>query len=229
MGGIIGIKSLPLLGSLFSSTDQIIQQTDVVLTITPYIIRNIPLEEEDFSPLWIPLEGISAAGGAERPPRVLPEHLMREARPEVTRPNQEEARVNRITLNPPGFETAKSRNFRINVNLRTEDEIQNMSLTISFDPQILKLKSISRGNVIQSLGEKPSFLENIDNASGNCVIGFSGPQVSSGFKGTGRIVTLLFEPVASGESLISISSYSGNTPTGQSVHFETNESRVKIR
>jgi len=54
--GIAGIKSIPLLGSLFSNTDQTIQQTDVVLTITPYIIRKIPLSKEDNKPLWIPLE-----------------------------------------------------------------------------------------------------------------------------------------------------------------------------
>lgn len=227
MKGILGIKSLPLLGNLFSSTDQTIQQTDVVLTITPYIIRNIPLAAEDYAPLWIPLEGISAGRGVGPTSPASQDYLNRRAR--VSQAGREETGANRIFLNPPGFETAQNRNFQITVNLRTGEEIQNMSLTIGFNPQVLQLKSITRGNVIQRLGEQPSFLENIDNAGGNCVIAFTSPQVSSGFKGTGRVATLQFQPIASGESMISIANYSANSPTGQPINFETTETRVTIR
>lgn len=229
MKGILGIKSLPLLGNLFSSTDQTIQQTDVILTITPYIIRNIPLEAEDFAPLWIPLEGISMGRGVGPTPTGEQDYLSRKPGTTASQAEQEDEGANRIFLNPPGFETAINRNFQITVNLRSQAEIQNMSLTINFNPQVLQLKSITRGNVIQQLGEPPSFLENIDNDGGNCVIGFSSPQVSSGYKGMGRVATLQFQPIKSGESLVSVSNYTANSTSGLAINFDTNETRVTVR
>ena len=229
--GIVGIKSIPLLGSLFSNTDQTIQQTDVVLTITPYIIRKIPLTKKDSEPLWIPLEdSLSGKGEQQATPTGYNDPIaMTGNTTDIAQQREEEPGVSRVTLNPPRYEGPKNRNFRINVNLNALEEIQNMSLSITFNSQVIQLAEITKGNVIQRLGEKPSFLEDINNPGGTCTIGLSTDQIDSGFKGTGRIVTLVFKTVGSGESIISITGLSAHSPGGDPVHLETNESRVRVR
>ena len=229
--GIAGIKSIPLLGSLFSNTDQTIQQTDVVLTITPYIIRKIPLTKKDSEPLWIPLEdSLSGKGEQQATPTGYNDPMaMTGNRSDIAQKREREPGVSRVTLNPPRYEGPKNRNFRINVNLSALEEIQNMSLSITFNSQVIQLAEITKGNVIQRLGEKPSFLEDINNPGGTCTIGLSTDQIDSGFKGTGRIVTLVFKTVGSGESVISITGLSAHSPGGDPVHLETNESRVRVR
>jgi len=54
--GIPGIEKIPLLRSLFASNDQNIEQTDVIFTITPHIIRMPNITEEDLQPLWVGTE-----------------------------------------------------------------------------------------------------------------------------------------------------------------------------
>ena len=228
--GIAGILNIPILGSLFSSTDQNILQTDVIMTITPHIIRRIPISDDDNQPLWIPLEGMSSGRGSRLPQSEL--SYTRPVRDNMLEPRlepEDESGVNRLELSPRRFESPQNRNVRVNVNLTSSGEIQNMSFSVSFNPQILKLVQIDKGNVIQRLGKNPSFLENIDNNSGVCTIGFSSPQVNSGFKGRGKIVTLVFQSVKSGDSTVAISSFAANTPTGQSLHLETNDSMITIR
>jgi len=226
--GIAGIKKLPLLGALFSNNDQRIEQTDVILTITPHIIRALPVEREDGRPLWIPLEsGLSGRGGGAADVVGLEPDRMMEDR-EGAAPTETPG-ASRVTLTPPRFEGPQNRNFRINVGLQAREEIQNMSLIIAYDAQVIQLKQIDRGNVIQRLGAKPSFLENIDNAGGMCTIGFSTDQVNKGFQGSGRVVTLVFQPVASGESTISVSGATAHGPGGQPVTLETGESRIRVR
>jgi general secretion pathway protein D len=225
--GIAGIKSIPLLGALFSNNDQTIQQTDVILTITPHIIRGMPVEPRDTQPLWIPLEdSVSGRGGGAA--SVADLDAVPTARGLEDRPD-EPSGASRITITPPRFEGPQNRNFRINVGLQAREEIQNMSLTISYDAQVIHLKQIDRGNVIQRLGEKPAFLENIDNAGGMCTVGFSTDQVAKGFQGSGRVVTLVFEPVAQGESSITVSAATAHGPSGQPVMLETGESRIRVR
>jgi len=230
--GIPGIKGIPLLGSLFSSTEQTIEQTDVILTITPYIIRALPLDKEDLKPLWVELEGISSSG---RITREFPEEellsrrfLQEREQQEMERAREEEGQ-NQIFLNPANFELPQNREFRLSVNIRSSQEIGNMSLNLSYNAQVMKLKEVVEGTLIKQLGEKVPFLKNIDQSSGICTIGFSSPELRKGFKGTGSIAILVFESTGQGESTVSVTGLTANSPTGQAVAFQTSECRIVVR
>jgi general secretion pathway protein D len=58
---IPGLGQVPVLGSLFGRNHHDAQQTDVVIMLTPHIIRVLDLDEEDLRPLRMPREG---SGGA---------------------------------------------------------------------------------------------------------------------------------------------------------------------
>jgi general secretion pathway protein D len=229
--GIPGIKEIPIIGTLFSYTDQEVQQTDVIMTITPHILRSTPIGSEDFAPLWLPLEGISGGQASGRLPRVRgmdpseADDMLNLARPDST---QQAAGRNRITLSPPGYETGTGREARVNVSMTSEEELQNMTLNISFDPQVLKLKAIVRGTVITRLGDNPSVLENIDNASGACIVGFTAP-LNQSVHGSGNIVTLVFDTMAAGQSEVTVTSVSANSTRGQPVSFTSTTSTIRVR
>jgi general secretion pathway protein D len=224
-GGIVGLKNIPILGGLFSGTDNTIQQTDVILTITPHIIRTIPLTEEDMKPLWVGLAGITPS---ERRVERTPEESRLRARTEAAT-EAERRGQNQVMLSPPNFETRQNRDIRINTNLRIQEEVSNLSLNISFDPSVIRLKEIVRREFLNRLGENVPFLENIDNSSGVCTIGFSSPDIGKGLRGTGTIAVLVFEPVSQGECIISVTQVSANSPSGESVDFTTRQSRVVVR
>jgi general secretion pathway protein D len=224
--GIVGLKNIPILGGLFSSTNNTIQQTDVILTITPRIIRTIPLTEEDMKPLWVGLEGVTPS--SERRAERVPEESQLRAKPEAAAATERRGQ-NQVMLSPPNFEARQNRDIRINTNLRIQEEVSNMSLNISFDPSVIKLKEIVRREFLNRLGEDVPFLENIDNSSGVCTIGFSSPDMEKGLRGTGTIAVLVFEPVSQGECIISVTQVSANSPSGESVEFTTRQSRVVVR
>lgn len=227
--GIVGLKSIPILGHLFSSTDQSILQTDVIMTITPYIIRTIPLSVEDAKPIWVNLVDTTSTA-AQTPRRVPVEELldleMRRTRLEQER---EEPGNNQIFLNPSNFEVPQNREFRVNVNIRSSEEIGNMSIDISFNAQVIELQQVVAGGFVQQFGKDPSFLKNIDNSSGVCTIGFSSPDLNRGFRGTGEIATLVFGAKEKGESVVSVSSVGANDPTGKVLSFETRQAQIRVR
>lgn len=63
-GGIPGLSSIPFLGRLFGRTRTDTQETDIILTLKPHIIRGLALEEDDLRPFRV---GANTAAGA--PPR----------------------------------------------------------------------------------------------------------------------------------------------------------------
>ena len=51
--GVAGLSDLPVVGRLFAQTQREIQETDIVLTLTPRVIRVLDLTEEDLRPFRV--------------------------------------------------------------------------------------------------------------------------------------------------------------------------------
>jgi general secretion pathway protein D len=66
--GLPGLSEIPVLGRLFSNKRSDNQRTDVILTLTPHIIRNAQITEEDLLPIWVGTEVNMSLRGAS--PRV---------------------------------------------------------------------------------------------------------------------------------------------------------------
>ena len=61
-GGIPGLSDLPVLGHIFGQTRREAQQSDIVLTLTPRLVRGYRLLEEDVRPIRVRRDGESPAG-----------------------------------------------------------------------------------------------------------------------------------------------------------------------
>jgi general secretion pathway protein D len=65
--GIPGLSEIPLLGRLFSREERRNQRTDLILTLTPHIVRSPDIAEEDLLPMWVGTEqNITFRGGSSR-------------------------------------------------------------------------------------------------------------------------------------------------------------------
>lgn len=222
--GIPGLKDLPFLGTLFSTTDTVIDKTDVVLTLTPYIIRPFEVSEEDRKPLWVEPEGLSGlAGGRVEPP------VAEEERPVMEAPEPPDmSSANSVYLTPASFEIPREGGeFRVSVELSAEREVANASVNISFNPQLVRLKEIVEGGLIRQLGEKVPFFKT--SSGGGCTIGFTSPDIGRGFKGQGTLAWLVFEPLQAGETEVIVSGVAALGVDGRPVKLDSSGSRFVIR
>jgi general secretion pathway protein D len=65
--GFPGLSEIPIIGRLFSNKHTEGQRTDVILTMTPHIIRNAQITQEDLEPIWVGTEqNITFRGGSPR-------------------------------------------------------------------------------------------------------------------------------------------------------------------
>jgi general secretion pathway protein D len=76
--GIPGLSDIPLVGRLFSHSRSQTQESDIVLTLTPRIVRVLDLNEDDLRPFRVGRAGTGAPGVIdlpvvlEPPPTALP-------------------------------------------------------------------------------------------------------------------------------------------------------------
>jgi general secretion pathway protein D len=63
LAGVPGLSDLPLIGHLFANNHKEAQQTDIILTLTPHIVRVLDLNEDDLRPFRLGREGAAATLG----------------------------------------------------------------------------------------------------------------------------------------------------------------------
>ena len=59
LAGIPGLSDIPLVGRVFSHTQKTTDQTDIILTLTPHIIRVLDLTAEDLRPFRVGRDGLA--------------------------------------------------------------------------------------------------------------------------------------------------------------------------
>jgi general secretion pathway protein D len=229
--GIPGLHSLPILGRLFDYEDTTLEQTDVILTVTPYIIRKAPVLPEDGKPIWVDVDESRAGAGGEEgvDEEAYPEEPQVPERRVPSGRDRGEPGVNQVLFSPGNFELPKGRDFRMTVSLRSSEAVGNFSMTVTYNSQLLKLKDVTEGGILRQGTQTVPFLKSIDNGSGVCTIGFTSPNMATGMQGSGPLAILLFESLSPGEGQVTASGVSANGPSGKSLAFEVRGARVVIR
>ena len=69
LDGIPGLSDLPLVGRLFAHNTKSTQQTDIILTLTPHIIRVLDLTEADLRPFRVGRDSLAPIAELPLPPR----------------------------------------------------------------------------------------------------------------------------------------------------------------
>jgi len=65
--GVPGLSDIPVIGRLFSNNNRDNRRTDVILTLTPHIVRLPDITQEDLLPIWVGTEqNITFRGGSPR-------------------------------------------------------------------------------------------------------------------------------------------------------------------
>lgn len=93
MEGIPGLSDIPLVGRLFAHSTKTADQTDIILTLTPHIIRVLDLTEADLRPFRVGRDSIAPL--TELPPLELPKP------PELPKPD-DPVIVNPLAPKKPG-------------------------------------------------------------------------------------------------------------------------------
>ena len=97
--GIPGLSDLPVVGRLFARNRRETQETDIVLTLTPHIVRVLDLSEEDLRPFRVGRPG-SAAAPLGLPNLVEPAQAQPPADQEP-RPPAQDAPAPSLPIQPP--------------------------------------------------------------------------------------------------------------------------------
>lgn len=323
--GFPGLLRLPVFKQFLSDNDQQIEQTDIVMLLTPHIVRTHELTADDLAPIYIgtqqnigltgapqliapapnepaPAPGAAAPGvvppsattpgapapglprppvaaepgaqpanrpappgtfpvptmptpPAEQPPATTPPAGAATGAttppgtqpapvgtppgtiPPVRDPNTAPAATDpaatatpaQVIITVPGtaFQIAGGP-YTVPISINNASRVSVVTLTVTFNPNVLRVRTVQDGTFMRQGGVGASFTPRIDAATGRVDIAITRTGDQVGASGAGLLAALLFDAVGPGSSMIQVTGVA-TTPDGAPLPLQISPVTVTVR
>lgn len=260
--GLPGITSLPVLRWLFGNTERSSDQTDIVMVLTPRIIRSKELTPEDLQPIYVgtgqnfglqrtptlispdapapaplattpgpapaagqpaagpvpatpsPAVGIVPADSAAQSPGVVAVQPVGPAADPVA-----PAGAPQVALTAGAVQQAGGPPFTVPITVSNVTDLSTITVTITFDPNLLAPVNVTSGTFMQQGGVEPTFAPQVGDGTGRIDIAVS-RAAGGGVSGQGLLGAVLFQPRAAGSARIDVSA-AGTSSAGEPITLQT--------
>ena len=252
--GFPGILRLPIIKQLLSANDESIKQTDIIMLLTPRIVRTHELTQEDVDPIFIGTQNNIGVTGPPpliaRAPAVPPtpaDAPHADASPDAaalgdvadasaTQPSPlVQARADRpsfgarVEVTPPaaGIEVG-SGPYTVPISISGVSQLSTLSLRLTFDPKVLRVDGVQEGSFMSQGRTVVAFAQEVDATRGYIDLALTRTGDTTGASGSGLVAAVIFEPLSAGAATLSPAGV-GLTPRGAPLAFDFRPTTVSVR
>ncbi|WP_034303818.1 cohesin domain-containing protein [Herbaspirillum sp. RV1423] len=192
-----GLGDIPILGRLFASQKDDRQKTEIVLSITPHLIRNIKRPEAAFNEFWSGTEMALRNRPLTLQPLAMDDEVKSGKTPTADAPNSGAAKAkntspSHIALQWQGPKQAKvGEQFKLALRVKSDGGLRSLPFQLGFDPAALQVVEIAEGPFFKQDGGQSSISSNVDAKSGKAFVSVVRSGVE-GVQGDDAIAVLTF-------------------------------------
>ncbi len=111
-----------------------------------------------------------------------------------------------VLVSPPGTDFRVGAGpYLVPISISNASRLSTVSISLSFNPAVLRVRTVQEGNLMRQGGAQAAFTQKIDAAAGRVDIAVVRPGDLLGASGTGVVGAVLFEAVAPGTSPLALS------------------------
>src|SRR5216117_3833155 len=234
LNGLPGLKDIPILRYLFAQEKKSRDQTEIIIMLTPHIVRMPTISAGNLRGLYtgsetiprlraspeVPAIGPSPARGipvpgaptapqpaAGQPPAATPPPAGAPAAPPNTQPQAQRQTNSTITFAPSPVTLPPTGTETLNIVANGMDFF-GVDLTLSFEPGAVNIREIRDGGFLSRDGQIVAFVQRMETESGTVRISVERPPGAAAVSGTDNLVTLvLARGMRAGDSTIRITDF----------------------
>jgi len=230
LAGIPGLKDIPILKYLFAQEKKTRDQTEIIIMLTPHIVRMPNITEINMRGLYTGSETIPRLRsnpsvpsiGAEtstpgtplgQPPAATPLPPGTPAVPPAAIPGAQvappEPRLTNaaVTFAPSPVTLPAGGPTAVNIVVNGND-IFAADLILSYDPMSLTVREVREGGFLSRDGQLVATVQRLETESGTVRVSLERPPGAAPVSGTGNLVTLVLEPGSRrGESVLRVTDF----------------------
>jgi len=221
LGGIPGLKNIPVLRYLFSQEQKTRDQTEIIIMLTPHILRMPNIQEINLrglntgsetaprlrSPSTLGLGGptpgsptpaapapapAAPAAGAPAPTTPPPAPGGAANVPPVAPPVPTRTTDSIVAFSPAPITLPATGTTTVNI-VGNGTDFYAADLTLAFDPAAITIREVREGGFLSRDGQIVAFVQRLETENGMLRISLERPPTAPPLAGTGNLVTLVLE------------------------------------
>lgn len=236
-----GLGDLPVLGRLFSSQRDDFQRTELVLAITPRVLRNTPRPDLAQAEMWVGSEmatrlraaptRMASAGTSPASAGSLPTSAIVTLNAPSNTPASQTAPTAatpiQVTWQAPA-EVKAGAEFVVTLHLASGSPLRGAPLEVAFPSQALEVLDVSEGPFFKQSSAATSFTHAINTTAGRVSAGIL-TNDANGVAGQGGVLQMRLKAKAPGPIELKITSLKPIALTGQPVIGELPVLRLDVK
>ena len=216
-----GLDEIPLVGDLFFKTKEKIQ-TEVMIAITPRIIRHVTPPSLAKQTLWSGTGTHYATKPLFSPQEQLPTF---DVPMEDLSQDQLESTAG-IAIVPDDMTTGSGQSFQVRLVAESFPDVRNAQITVTYNPQQLVFDKAQPGDFFPVQAERSSLAVSVSPAEGTIVLKIGRDDVTA--KGTGVLATLTFTTKGQGQAPLVVKQSNVIDASGQMVPVVAQHGLIRI-
>jgi len=242
-----GLGDMPMLGRLFSSRKDDFQRTELILAITPRILRSAPHPDISQAEMWVGSEmatrlraaparvPLAKAGSGEG--TAAPVNAQPSAPALAASPNADAAGA--VAKAAPAFgpvlaswaapgEVTVGTEFMVTLNLSSGAALRGAPVELSFPAQSLEVLDVAEGGFFKQSGATTSFTQTVNTMTGRIGAGILSND-SNGATGQGSLLQLRLKAKAAGPVDLGVTSLKPIAVSGAAAVGELPALRLEVK
>lgn len=248
------LANVPIMRYLFSADNTDIQDSEVLIVLTPRIVRmpdwskanlralysgteTVPAVRKELdvkAPTSNPAPGLTPAGPVA--PASYPGPGAPPAAPPAAAPGPGSAvvapaQVNgpRIRFEPSSIEISPGQTYTVGVAVDNVSDLFSIPVMIQYNPAVISIEEARHGSFLSGGTQEIAVVQRVDKEHGQAIISATRQPNTPGVSGSGTLLGIVIKALAPGTSNLSIVQVNAKDSQQKSIPLVTSEATVRVQ
>jgi len=239
VNGWPGLAKMPLLKYFFSDNNTDLQQDEVLIVLTPHIVRvpdwtkenlkalysgtdtnvQVRREAETKAPSQQPPAGAGAAPPSPKPPTT----------PNEPEPGSVAAATARVRFEPQTATLKVGQTMTLGVVVENVSDLFSIPLLLQYNPAVISVEEVEHGTFLSEGKQEIAIVQRVDKERGQAIISATRQPNTSGVNGSGTLMGIIIKALAPGSSNLSIVQVNAKNSQQKPIPLVTSEATLQVQ
>ncbi len=236
--GIPGLAQLPFFRYLFSNNSTEVQTNDILIVITPHVLRMPTITSADLRPMAAGTDtNVRVYYRDEEPqdggaPSALGPSTNAAAPPPTSAPSPAVAPSSpaaQLQFTPSSATLKPGARVTLSLNVANVNDLYSIPLLIHYDPAVIQVEDVNNGGFLSGGTQEVAIVQRVDAQHGDVIVSATRQPNTPGVNGSGTLVNLVVRAVAPGTSPIQILQVNARNSHQQMIPLVSGEATIHVQ
>jgi len=235
LNGWPGLARMPLLHYLFADNQKELQEDEVLIVLTPRIVRIPEWTKANLRPVMSGTDTniqirreseVRAPANATPPPGAATPAVS--ATPDAASADQG-ATTARVRFEPQSLTIKVGQTTTLGVVVENVSDLFSIPLLLQYNPAVISVEEVRHGGFLSGGTQEIAIVQRVDKERGQAIISATRQPNSSGVNGSGTLMGIIIKALAPGSSNLSIVQVNAKNSQQKPIPLVTGEATLQVQ